>query len=488
MTESSAVARDALEGPPRNLNQTFSKQLLWLIVGVIVLRGIAGAATPLIDDEAYYWLWARQLDWSYLDHPPMIAYLVFLTTRLGSDAIWIRLSPLLLGGATSYALFLLGKELFDGRVGFIAALLFQLVPVLAGSGLLATPDAPLFLAWAVALRWFWQALHGQPTRWSSAGIALGLGLLSKLSMVFLAVGVAIFMLLYARMWLVRWEPYRAGALAAIIFLPVIYWNSIHQWAMVQFLLHGRPGGTPLGVAGVAEVILQQFAFALILFPAFAYALYVAWDRRRDERYGYLFWTAVPMVAATLTLAAVRGAPHGNWLGPSYLGLAVVVAAGLWNRLTATLAATTALVVAYGFVLPFVEALPPPPGSEELYGWREAAVRVQQERASIAPSAVLVADRYQIAAQLAYYTRATIPVTLVPCPNPASIWPRGAEFRGREAITVLDARWTPLVRWQSLASRVEELRPLTVDFHGRPLREFQLFRLHQFSLPSACGSG
>jgi len=465
---------------------TMIPQLVWLIVGATVLRAIAAVVTPLIDDEAYYWLWARHLDLSYLDHPPMVAYILSLTTQFSASPIWIRLGPLLLGAATSYALFLLGRDLFGARAGFVAAVLFQIVPVLAGGALVATPDAPLFLAWTVTLRLVWQALHGRPQRWTGAGLTLGLGLLSKLYMVFLAIGVVMFVFLYARRWLRRREPYGAVALAVLIFLPVVYWNATHQWAMVRFILHERPGGTSLGLAGIVQLLVQQFAFALLLFPALVYALSASWRHRRDERYGYLFWTSIPTIAATVGLAAATGAPHGNWLGPSYLGLVLVLGAG-WNRVTASLAAATALIVAYGFVVPFVGALPPLPGSEEVYGWKEAAVRVRQERAALSPSAVVVADRYQIAAQLAYYTRAMIPVTLVPCPNPASIWPRGDAFRGTEAIAVLDARWASLARWEQFASRVEEARPLTVEFHGRSLRTFRIFRLHRFSLPPGCPS-
>src|SRR2546428_12665036 len=131
----------------------FTRPLFWLIVGTTIFRGIVSATAPLIDDEAYYWLWAHHLDWSYLDHPPMIAYLVFLTTRFGDNAIWIRLGVLLLGAGTTYALFLLGRETFGARAGFIAAVLFQIAPVLAAGALVATPDSPLVLAWDPALRY-----------------------------------------------------------------------------------------------------------------------------------------------------------------------------------------------------------------------------------------------------------------------------------------------------------------------------------------------
>src|SRR2546428_362436 len=345
---------------------TLTRPLLWLIVGTTIFRGIIGATIPLIDDEAYYWLWAHHLDWSYLDHPTMIAYVVFLTARFGDDAIWIRLGALVLGAATTYALFLLGRELFSARTGFIAAVLFQIVPLLTGSGLLATPDGPLFLAWTLALRYVWQALHGRPRRWADAGIVVGLGLLSKLYMVFLAAGLLIFLLFYGRRWLRRAEPYLATGIAAILFLPVLYWNAVHHWAMVQFIVSERPGGTPYGIAGIVELLAQQEI--------------AAFDRR---------------------------------------------------------------------------------------------------------PAVFVVDRYQIAAQLAYYTRNTIPVVLLPCPHPESIWPKIQQFAGADGIAVIDARSRPRVKWSQYFARVRELVPLPVQFHDRPIRVFRILRLEGLSPETNC---
>src|SRR5256712_5185001 len=389
---------------------TLTRPLLWLIVGTTIFRGIDSATVPLIDDEAYYWLWAHHLDWSYLDHPPMIAYIVFLTTRFGDDAIWIRLGALVMGGATTYALFLLGRELFGARVGFIAAVLFQIAPVLAGGALVATPDSPLFLAWTLASRYVWQALHGRPRRWAGAGIVVGLGLLSKLNMVFFAVGVVVFLTLYGRRWLVRAGPYLAAGLAAVLFLPVLYWNATHNWAMVHFILSERRGGTPHGLAGIQEMLTQQLLFALLLFPAFMYAVYAAWRFRAAEPFGYLLWTSLPPILFLLHSPAAACSPHGNWFGPGYLGLALVLGA-LWNAGFPLYAGTTATLVLYGFIAPFVSGLPPLPGAETLYGWREAAARAQQEvRAFDRRPAALGADRYQITARLAYYPANMTPIT------------------------------------------------------------------------------
>src|SRR5436309_15411120 len=155
----------------------------------------------------------------------MMAYIVFLTPRFGDDAIWIRLGALLIGAATTYALFLLGRELFSARTGFIAAVLFQIVPLLTGSCLLATPDGPLFLAWTLALRYVWQALHGRPRRWAGAGIVVGLGLLSKLYMVFLAAGVLIFHLFHLRRCFRPAEPYIATSIHHDQFVALLSSNA-----------------------------------------------------------------------------------------------------------------------------------------------------------------------------------------------------------------------------------------------------------------------
>jgi len=109
--------------------------------------------------------------------------------------------------------------------------------------------------------------------------------------------------------------------------------------------------------------------------------------------------------------------------------------------------------------------------------------VQRELSSTGSSAIIVADRYQIAAQLGYYTQDTVPATLLPHPVPASIWPRVEQFAGRDGITALDDRWSPYVDWNRYAARVEELSPLTIRYHGRSVRTFRIFRLHGLRIKS-----
>ena len=41
-----------------------------VVVALVVLRLVAAAWTPLTFDEAYYWIWSKNLAFGYYDHPP----------------------------------------------------------------------------------------------------------------------------------------------------------------------------------------------------------------------------------------------------------------------------------------------------------------------------------------------------------------------------------------------------------------------------------
>ena len=86
---------------------------LWFLraIGLLLALGIARlaivAVLPLSDGEAYYDMWARFPAWSYYDHPPMIAWLSWLTTRASHSPFAVRLGPVLcaeVSGGLIYAL------------------------------------------------------------------------------------------------------------------------------------------------------------------------------------------------------------------------------------------------------------------------------------------------------------------------------------------------------------------------------------------------
>jgi dolichol-phosphate mannosyltransferase len=63
-----------------------------IVAYLLVLKLIFINSVNLIPEEAYYWNYARHLDWSYLDHPPMVGWLIWLSTSLlGKSELSVRL-------------------------------------------------------------------------------------------------------------------------------------------------------------------------------------------------------------------------------------------------------------------------------------------------------------------------------------------------------------------------------------------------------------
>ncbi len=236
--------------------------LIASVVAGLVVRAAWAVRVPLLDGETYYWVWSKTLALSYLDHPPFLAYLIRLTTAFGDHEVWVRMGPLLAGIVTPLALFTLGREMFGVRAGLIAAAVFQLVPVLTGAGLFATPETPLFLWWSLALVSARRALWGNARWWIPTGVAIGLGMLSKIPMIALPVGILGFVLTRRRGALRQPWPYVGAVIAVALFAPVLAWNAGNGWANVRFVLHERLQQVPLGLAGLLAITVEQLPFTI----------------------------------------------------------------------------------------------------------------------------------------------------------------------------------------------------------------------------------
>ena len=67
-------------------------------------------ARDLFVDEAQYWFWGRELAWGYYSKPPLIGWLMRLSTAIGSDApFWLRAPLPLIHAATAVVVALIGR-------------------------------------------------------------------------------------------------------------------------------------------------------------------------------------------------------------------------------------------------------------------------------------------------------------------------------------------------------------------------------------------
>ncbi len=93
-----------------------ARAVLLLVAALTVLRLWAAGALGLAADEAYYWLWSKNLSFGYFDHPPMVAVLIRASTAVfGDTEFGIRWLSVLLGAAASLGVWRLVWRLTPAR-------------------------------------------------------------------------------------------------------------------------------------------------------------------------------------------------------------------------------------------------------------------------------------------------------------------------------------------------------------------------------------
>lgn len=119
-----------------------------VILALVGLRLVAAAFTPITFDEAYYWMWSKNLAGGYYDHPPMVAYVIRAGTMIAGDTeLGVRLVSILLALPMSYAIYRSAAILFGGaRVAATSAILLNVTMMASVGTLIVTPDAPLLVA------------------------------------------------------------------------------------------------------------------------------------------------------------------------------------------------------------------------------------------------------------------------------------------------------------------------------------------------------
>ena len=99
---------------------------LLLIMATTILRLIAASSTELTTDEAHYALYGYYLDWSYFDHPSLIGWLQAIVLNFSDSDLALRLMPIMLFAAASFALFKVSIRLFPNETHWKALSLNKL--------------------------------------------------------------------------------------------------------------------------------------------------------------------------------------------------------------------------------------------------------------------------------------------------------------------------------------------------------------------------
>ena len=305
---------------------TYTTYVFIIIVLSFLLRLCCVNSYDLLVEEAYYWNYSQHLDFGYLDHPPMVALLIKMTTSIfGTHEFGVRISSMFCWLLTAFFSFKL-TQLITRGAGQYAVMLLAILPFFFLQSLVITPDQPLIVCWSAALYCLYRSLVlSEPQYWYGAGLWIGLGLLSKYTIVLLGPAALIYVCIVptARPWLTRKEPYLAALIATILFTPVIYWNATHEWISFAFQSTRRLHDT-------SAFSFHHFVGLLLLFllPSGLLGLWMLLRVKENTlkstglslqpiRFFQIF-TLIPLIV--FGVFSLNHHIKFNWIGPSLLAL------------------------------------------------------------------------------------------------------------------------------------------------------------------------
>ncbi|MBI3759608.1 MAG: glycosyltransferase family 39 protein, partial [Deltaproteobacteria bacterium] len=276
-----------------------------LVVAVAGLRLVYLAwfcPLDLAPDEAYYWDWSRQLDWSYQSKGPLVAWLIRASCEVfGATVLAIRVPAVVCGSLLLAGLYVLTVQVHRSeRLGFGVVAVALTLPIVAAGSMLMTIDAPFTCAWTWALVFGHRAAcRSTAWAWPMAGVCICIGLLAKHTMVLWLPSFVLFLLTTPAMraLLCRpgfWVMTGIGSLGGV---PILLWNASHHWPMLRHTqIHaGLESDALLNPLGPLHFLATQFALMLGFW--FAAWLWAMWQHRPTRESSpdlrFLGWMSAP---------------------------------------------------------------------------------------------------------------------------------------------------------------------------------------------------
>jgi hypothetical protein len=232
--------------------------LAYLALAKLLVHLLTNGNYGYFRDEFYYMAAGERLDLGYLEFPPLVALVTtFTRLLLGDSPVALRLFPALAGALVVVLAGLMARELGGGRFAQgLAALATLVAPNFLAMGTFLSMDAFDQLFWVSATYVLLLILkRDRPRLWLLFGLIVGLGLLTKVTMLFFGFAVFFALLLTpARRHLRTPWPWLGGAIGFAFLLPYAFWQIEHGWPTLEFW--GNYGGK-VDPASPVEFLVEQ---------------------------------------------------------------------------------------------------------------------------------------------------------------------------------------------------------------------------------------
>jgi len=402
--------------------------LIWFL-----LLAIPAACTELLHDEAYYWLWSKQLDWGYFDHPPMIALVIKVSTLFSDSLLAVRFVIVCMSTAT---IFLVEKTTKPKHLPLFWSIVLS-IAVFQLAGFIAVPDLPLMFFTAL----YFYLLQKALARWSLALVfALGAVAAAMLYSKYHGILVLVISVLAIPRWWTRRWVYAFAIVGALLYIPHLFWQYNHDFVSLEYHLVDRSVGEAFNWLFLPDYVLGQILLAGPLIGWLLLYLLVKY-KPIDDFSRVMKWSSLG-IFIFFGLMSLKGKVEANWTNVALLPLVYVgyfqleKKANYQRWLTRSLyLLLPAMLIAKVYMA--IDFLPQKwRVKTEFHGWK-TWTKSLAEKAEGSPMVIM--NSYQKAAKYIYYTggEAASQTNAAGRKNQFDLWQTEQQFIDKKVMYVLN---------------------------------------------------
>jgi len=272
-------------------------------------------------DEAHYLLYAKYLDLSYVDHPPLVGWIhAPFYYLLGTNEFLVRLPAILLFACTSFLAyrFMMGISNSKG-ISLLAVLGLNSSFMFNALGLMLLPDS-ILLVLVFLLILVIQKIEEKPQAkyFIFLGLLWGLAGLAKYTSALLVPALLFYWLSQKRYDLLFSKHMIAcAAIALLLIAPVLYWNLQNNWVSFRYQGSHMFGSSAIKLGPFFLSLAAQLgSYSPFLFGIAFYGFFRSFRSTQEQIRLSLLLGGIPLAFFLYSALYDLSLPH--WSCPFYL--------------------------------------------------------------------------------------------------------------------------------------------------------------------------
>lgn len=258
--------------------QKLPKLFFFLLGSILILNLLQAYYTELIFDEAYYWYYAKNLDWGYFDHPPMVAWLIKASSFFFKGELGVRFMSCVFSAATLIILWLLiDHQKKKDYVLHFFVVAFSMT-LLNAYGFFTLPDTPLLFFTALFLLVYKRFITSPSVLLS---LVLGVVMAALMYSKYHAILVIVFVLLSNLKLITSKYAWLAVFVALLCYAPHFVWLYENDFVSIRYHLFERPNQA----YSFNKFTLGYFVNLMAIFGlTFPFAYYILFKSRPKDTF------------------------------------------------------------------------------------------------------------------------------------------------------------------------------------------------------------